>query len=238
MQSVVNRSAWKALVLATVVVTGCENVATERPGGVRLLAESEMDTVTAGSALATNQVEADALGYAVQTTAFSSTLADSGGSPIVAPPFVRILNYASSQAGASASNGSFAQAGGSSQIQVDASGGAWINAAASAANMGSNNGHAEVNIQFVGISIGHVDLVYGSVVATACCGPSGRAQAGAEFGGGGPYTSGLQGMPISDIPGQVQGRIDAAVASSTLPLLDAGQALTVTAPGLSQSLGQ
>lgn len=238
MQSVVNRSGWKALVLATVVVTGCENVATERPGGVRLLAESEMDTVTAGSALAMNQVEADALGYAVQTTAFSSTLADAGGSPIVAPPFVRILNYASSQAGASASNGSFAQAGGSSQIQVDASGGAWINAAASAANMESNNGHAEVNIQFVGISIGHVDLVYGSVVATACCGPSGRAQAGAEFGGGGPYTSGLQGMPISDIPGQVQGRIDAAVASSTLPLLDAGQALTVTAPGLSQSLGQ
>lgn len=78
MQSVVNRSGWKALVLATVVVTGCENVATERPGGVRLLAESEMDTVTAGSALAMNQVEADALGYAVQTTAFSSTLADAG----------------------------------------------------------------------------------------------------------------------------------------------------------------
>ena len=234
MQSVVNRSGWKALVLAAVVVTGCENVATERPGGVRLLTGSEMDTVTAGYASAMNKVEA----HALETTAFSSTLADSGGSPIAAMPFAPILNYASSQAGASASNGSFAQAGGSSQIQVDASGGAWIDAAASAADMESNNGHAEVNIQFTGISMGHVDLVYGSVVATACCGPFGRTQAEAEFGGGGAYTSGLQGVPISDIPGQVQGRIDAAVASSTLPLLDAGQALTVTAPGLSQSLGQ
>jgi hypothetical protein len=238
LHSVVNRSGWKALVLAAVAVTGCENVATERPGGVRLLVESEMDTVTAGSASAMNKVEAHALGAAVQTTAFGSTLADSGGSPIAAPLFAPILNYASSQAGASASNGRFAQASGSSQIQVDASGGAWINAAASAANMESNNSQAEVNIQFTGISMGHVDLVYGSVVATACCGPFGRAQAGAELGGGGAYTSGLQGMPISDMPGQVQGRIDAAVASSTLPLLDAGQALTVTAPGLSQSLGQ
>lgn len=237
MQSVVNRPGWKALVLAAVVVTGCENVATERPGGVRLLTGSEMDTVTAGSASALNKVEAQALGSAPQTTTFSSTLADSGGSPIAAPPFVQILNYASSQAGASA-NGSFPRASGSSQIQVDASGGAWINAAASAANMGSNNGQAEINIQFTGISIGHVDLVYGSVVATACCGPSGRAQAGAEFGGGGAYTSGLQGVPISDMPGQAQGRIDAAVASSTLPLLDAGQALTVTAPSLWQSLAQ
>jgi hypothetical protein len=238
LQRVVNRSGWKALVLAAVVVTGCENVATERPAGVRLLTGSEMDTVTAGSASAMNKVEAQALGSAPQTTTFSSSQADSGGSPIAAPPFAPILNYASSQAGASASNGTFAQAGGSSQIQVDASGGAWINAAASAAHIGNNNGHAEINIQFTGISIGHVDLVYGSVVATACCGPFGRAQAGAEFGGGGAYKSGLQGMPISDMPGQVQGRIDAAVASSTLPLLDAGQALTVTAPGLSQSLGQ
>ena len=225
------------MVLAAVVVTGCEN-ATERPGGVRLLTESEMDTVTAGTASAMSKVEAHALGSAVQTTAFTSTLADSGDSPIAATPFAPILNYASSQAGASASSGSFAQAGGSSQIQVDASGGAWINAAASAAIIESNNGHTEVNVQFTGISYGYVDLVYGFVVAIACCNPFGRAQAGAEFGGGGAYTSGLQGVPISDIPGQVQGRIDAAVASSTLPLLDAGQALTVTAPSLWQSLSQ
>lgn len=48
----------------------------------------------------------------------------------------------------------------------------------------------------------------------------------------------LQGAPVSDIPGQVQSRIDAAVASSTLPLLDAGQALTVTAPRLWESINQ
>jgi len=132
LQSVVNRSGWKALVLAAVVVAGCENVVIERPAGVRLLTGSEMDTVTAGSAVAMNRVEAQALGSAPQTTTFSSTLADSGGSLIAAPPFAPILNYASSQAGASASNGIFAQASGSSQIQVNASGGDWINAAASA----------------------------------------------------------------------------------------------------------
>jgi hypothetical protein len=130
LQSVVNRSGWKALVLAAVVVAGCENVVIERPAGVRLLTGSEM--VTAGSAVAMNRVEAQALGSAPQTTTFSSTLADSGGSLIAAPPFAPILNYASSQAGASASNGIFAQASGSSQIQVNASGGDWINAAASA----------------------------------------------------------------------------------------------------------
>ena len=232
------RSGWNAMVLAAGVIAGCQNGATEDPGGgATLLTGIEMDQVSAGSAVAMNEVEALALGAAPQTTAFASTLADSGGSPITGAPF---LNYASLQAAAtSASNGTFVQAGGSSQIQIQGSGGgAWIDGAATATAMGSEPSNAGINIQFTGISLSHLDFVYGSISSVTCCNPRDTTQAKVDSGGGGPYTRQLQGVPISDIPGQTQSRIDAAVASSTLPLLDAGQGLTITAPRLSQSISQ
>jgi hypothetical protein len=232
------RSGWNAMVLATVVVAGCKSGATEVPsGGARLLTGIEMDQVTAGSALAVNQVEALGLGAAPQTTAFTSTLADSGGSPIAGAPFI---NYASSQAAASsASNGTFVQAGGSNQIQVYGSGGgAWLDAASTATAIGSEPSNAETNMQFTGFSLNHLDFVYGSIAAVACCNPLDTTQATVDSGGGGPYTKQLQGAPVSDMPGQIQSRIDDAVASSTLPLLDAGDGLTITAPRLSQSISQ
>lgn len=226
------------MVLATMVVAGCKNGATEDPsGGPRLLTGIEMDQLTAGSAVAGNQVDALALGSAPQTTAFTSTAVDSGGSPITGAPF---LNYASSQAGASsASNGAFVQASGLSQIQVSGGGGgASIDGAATATAMGSQPSNAEINIQFTAISLSHLDFVYGSISAVTCCDPHNTTQAKVDSGAGGPYTKQLQGEPVSDIAGQIQSRIDAAVASSTLPLLDAGEGLTITAPRLSQSISQ
>ena len=237
MKGTVCRSGWNAMVLATMVVAGCKNGAPEDPsGGARLLTGIEMDQLTAGSAVAVNNVEAVALGAAPQTIALTSTLADSGGSPIAGAPF---LNYAISQAAASASNGPFVQAGGSSQIQVQGgAGGAWIDGAATATAIGSEPSNAEINIQFTGLSLSHLDFVYGSISAVSCCNPQDTTHAKVDSGGGGPYTMQLQGAPVSDTPGQIQSRIDAAVASSTLPLLDAGQGLTITAPRLSQSIGQ
>jgi hypothetical protein len=235
-QSTSNRSGWKVMVLATtIMVGGCENATSERPGGARMLTMIEMEQVTVGSAGAMNEVEAHAFGSAPQTSSVTSTLADSGGSPIAGAPF---LNYSTSQAVASASDGPLVQVGGSSQILVDSSGGARINAVATGTAAGSEASEAELNIQFTGISLSHLDLAYGTISATACCNPRDGTQAEADSRGGGPYTSELQGAPISNVPAQVQSRIDAAVASSTLPLLDAGQALTVTAPRPWQSINQ
>ena len=71
------RSGWNAMVLAAGVIAGCQNGATENPGGrATLLTGIEMDQVSAGSAVAMNEVEALALGAAPQTTTFASTLAN------------------------------------------------------------------------------------------------------------------------------------------------------------------
>ena len=86
-------------------------------------------------------------------------------------------------------------------------------------------------------SLGHVDLAYGSVSATACCNASDQAQADLDSTAGGPYTE-IEADPVFDAPGETQKRIDAAVASSTLPLLDAGQAATLNALTLRQSISE
>ncbi|HJU19096.1 MAG TPA: hypothetical protein VJ770_21785 [Stellaceae bacterium] len=236
MQSIVRRSGWKAVVLGAAIVGGCVNTASEHSVRVKLLTGIEMDRITAGSAAAVNQAEADALGAAPQTTAVTSTLADTGGSPLAGAPF---LNYANSQLAASAANGPFAHAGGSSQIQVDGgNGGVWMNAAATGTAIGSATSHAEVDMNFTGVSTSRTDLVYGSVNAVACCNPTDKTEANLDSGAGGPYTLRLQNASASSIPGQTQSRIDAVEVSSTLPLLDAGQALTITAPRVWQNLSQ
>ncbi|MGH7115805.1 MAG: hypothetical protein ACREE9_15110 [Stellaceae bacterium] len=238
MQNIVKHSGWKAMILVATMIGGCENAATSSPGKIRPLTGLEMDQVTVGSAMAVNNGEANAIGSAPDTAVATSTLANSAGTrPSAEPTFV---NYATSSVVASAANGIFVQAGGSSQIKVDGgNGGAAIDAAANSAATGNeNNNHAEVNIQFTGLSLNHLDFAYGSVSSNACCNPSDQAEAEVDSTARGPYTNKLQAEPVSDTPGEVQRRIDAAVASSTLPLLDAGQAATVIAPALRQSIGQ
>jgi len=227
------------MILVITLVAGCENVAPDNSERARPLTGSEMDRVTVGSAVAENSGEAVAIGTAPLTSASTSTLANTAGgrSPIIAP----LLNAANSSVAVAASGGTFVQAAGASQLQVNGgSGGAGISAAAisSTASANDNNNNAEVDLQFTGASLGHVDLAYGSVSATACCNASDQAQADLDSTAGGPYTSETEAEPTSDAAGEAQKRIDAAVASSTLPLLDAGQAITLNAPPLRQSISQ
>lgn len=189
-----------------------------------------MDQVTAGSAVAANAAAARALGSAPRTAVLSSALAYSGSSPIAGAPF---LNYVSSQDMASASNGQSTQASGSSQIHVDsANGGASIDAKASSTAAGSETSHAQVSMQFYGVSTSRADLVFGSVAAVACCGPLVAAQVAVDSGAGGPYSRELRGVPLSDVPGQTQSRVDVAIASSALPILDPAQVVVARAPSL------
>lgn len=186
-----------------------------------------MDRITAGSAVAVNEATAHALGAAPQTAVSATTQAYSG-SPIAGAPF---LNYATSQATASASRGELVQAGLSSQISVDgANGGARIDAAATGTAAGNGTSRAQVSTQTYGISTSRTDLVFGSVSAVACCGPAATAQVKVDSAAGGPYSRELSGTSVSDIPGQVQRTVDIAVVSSALPILDPAQVLVTGAP--------
>ncbi len=228
------------MIAAAALVAGCEAPSVGSPERARLLADSEMDQISAGSADATSNVVAYAQGPAPQTTASTSTRAVSG-SPVSAPPFLNLvtLNYAFSQAVAAAADAPLTAASGSTHLGVDGgSGGASINAAGMASATGSSAGSGQVSMQFYGLSIGQgVDLVFGTAVAAACCAPLLAAQATADGAGGG-YWRALQASPVSDVPGQVQGRVDISVVSSALPILNAGQVSALTGPALSQSVGQ
>jgi len=200
----------------------------------RLLTPAEMDRVTVGavSAVAKNQVEAQALGAgAAQTTASASTLASSAG-PVAGAPFAYLSsNYSSSQATASAIGGQLAESSGSSHISVAANGGAQIDAAGTAIAAGGERSQAQVSLQFSGLSIGHVDLAFGTATAAACCAPVLAAQVTANGRAGGPYSQEAQAFPLSTIPGQVQSRADIAVVSSSLPIVNAGQMMSVSPRG-------
>jgi hypothetical protein len=206
------------------MVAGCETVPASNSGGARRLTGSEMDQVTAGAAVAVNEAAAHALGAAPQTAVSATTQAKSNSGPIAGSPS---LNYASSQATASASNGNLVQVRLSSQISVDgANGGARIDAAAT----GNGTSRAQVSTQTYGISTSRADLVFGSVSAVACCGSAATAQVKADSGAGGPFSRELRGAEITDTPGQVQQRIDVTVASSALPILDPAQLLVTGGP--------
>ncbi len=123
-----NRSGWSGIVLATVFLAGCQTVIIQRPGGARILTGSEMDEVTAGSAVGASDAAAQALGSNARTDVLGDASAYSGVGPIAGAPF---LNYASSRANASASGDELAETGLSSQALVDgANGGASIRATA------------------------------------------------------------------------------------------------------------
>lgn len=199
-----------------------------------------MDGVSAGSATATADVRASALGFAPLTTATTDTLASSG---ILRPalPFLNLLtlDYASSHAMASASNAPFAEASGLVHIGVDGGGGgASIDAESLANAAGSGSSASQINMQFYGLSIGRMgDLVFGTAVASACCAAVRRAQTTAEGSGGG-YSRTIEAFPVAGVPGQLQSRIDISVVASSLPLLDAGQVSALIGPALLQSVGQ
>ena len=198
----------------------------------RLLTPAEMDRVTVGSAVAENQVEAQALGAgAAKTTASASTLASSTG-PVAGAPFAYLnSNYSSSQATASAIGGQLAESSGSSHISVAANGGAQIDAAGTAIAAGGERSQAQVSLQFYGLSIGHVDLAFGTATAAACCAPLLAAQVTANGWAGGPYSQEAQAFPLSTIPGQVQSRADIAIVSSSLPIVNTGQMMSLSPRG-------
>jgi hypothetical protein len=212
------------MLLATAVLIGCQTTIAQRPFGARTLTGAEMDAVTAGSALAANHSAAYALGPEAQTTVLGSASAYSGNNPIAAS---LLLNYANSQAAASASGGNLAQTGLSSQVSVDgANGGVSVEASAT----GTGASQAQVTAQFYGISTNRSDAAFGSVVAVACCGSGSEVQVNLDSTAGGPYSRELRGTPVSATPGQVQSRIDVAVVSSAMPLLDPAQVLVAGSP--------
>jgi hypothetical protein len=158
-------------------------------------------------------------------------MAISSSSPIAGPPFAYLSsNYSSSQAMASAISGQFAEASGSSHISVAANGGARIDAAGIAVAAGGEASHALMSLEFYGLSVGHVDFVFGTATAIACCAPRLAAQVTVNGGAGGLYSQELRALPVSAISGQVESRADITIASSSFPLVDQGQIMTLLNP--------
>jgi hypothetical protein len=220
-------SLWHALVLAMAMLAGCGTTAPKNSGGARILTDAEMIRITAGEAVAVNQAAAHALGTAPQT-AVSATTQTYSGNPSAGAP---LLNYAASQATASARSGDLAQAGLSSQISVDGgNGGAQIDTGATGAASGDGTNRALVRTQTYGISTSTADLVFGSVSAVACCGSTATAQVNAASEAGGQYSRELRSVVTSDTPEQVQRTIDIAVVSSALPIVDPAQVLVTGGP--------
>jgi hypothetical protein len=227
-----NGPRWQpVLVIPLAVLFGCELSATPGTRGMRVLATTELDRITVGSAGASIDLAAYALPPAAQTVASTNTLAISGSSPVVGPPFLGNLskNFSTSQGIASASSSQQAQTVGSSHTSVSGTnGGAAIDAVG--ASLAAGPGQTELSLQFQGFSTARADLVYGTAIATACCAPGLSAQVAASGEAGGPYSAELQVHPRSDQPGQVQSRVDIAVVSSALPIIDPGQMMSLLTP--------
>lgn len=220
-----NRSLWIAIVLALVMV-GCEAVNTQRTGGTRTLTGFEMDRITAGSAVIVDNATARAFGSTPQAAVLESVAAYSGSGPIASAPF---LNYAHSTTAVFAGNGDRARAYLSNYVSVgNANGGALIDAAAS----GIGTSQTQVSAQFFGISTNRADLVFGSVAGISCCGSEAGADIKVESKTGGPYSTELRSAPVSDAPGRVQNRVDIAVLSSALPILNPTEVSAARAPAI------
>jgi hypothetical protein len=221
-----NGLGWRAIVLAIPMVAGCEATAVQSSGGYRPLTATEMDQITLGSVGAINEAEAHAFGSTSQAFASTSSLVSSGSSPIAGASFLNSVgsNHVNSQVNAAAGNSRSVEASGSSSVHVDSvNGGASIDATGTGAGGGDGTSHAQVSMQFYGISTNRVDLVFGSATAVACCTPLAEAQVKIASGAGGQYSRELRGASVSNTQGQVQSRVDIAVASSSLPIIDTGQ---------------
>ena len=226
--SMSNHLGWNALLLAFTLLSGCETVTVSNSDRARILTGSEMDQVSAGAAVAFSDAAAHALGPKAQTSVSANAQTNSSNS-LIAEASLR--NYAAAGASASASSSGRVQADVSSQISVNgASGGARINAAAVGTAGENKPSLAQASTQTYGISTSRTDLAFGSVSATACCGPAATAQVKADSAAGGPYSTELRSTAMSDIAGQVQSRVDVAVVSSRLPILDPAQLLVTGGP--------
>jgi hypothetical protein len=217
-------SRWNAMVLVAAFLAGCQTTIVQHSGGPRILTSSEMDQVTAGSAVAVNDGTARAFGSEAQTNVLGNASTSSGTGPIAGPP---VLYYANSETMASASSNRLAETSLSSQAFVDGrNGGASIGATA----VGVGTNRAQVTAQLYGISTNRADIVFGSVAAVACCGPNTEAEVTVNSQTGGRYSRELRTMPMPDTPGQVKNAVDIAVVSSALPILDSAPVFAAGAP--------
>jgi len=223
-----NRLGWDAMLLALTLLSGCETVTVSNSRRARILTDGEMNQVTAGAAVAVSDAAAHALGTKAQTSVSANARTNLSNSLIAEFPF---RNYPAARATASASSSGLVQADVSSQISVNgANGGAWINAAAVGTVGGNNPSLAQASTQTYGISTSRADVVFGSVSAVACCGSAATAQVNADSHAGGHYSTELRDAAMSDMSGQVQRRVDIAVVSSALPILDPAQVLVTGGP--------
>lgn len=220
----IRRLVWSLLPLAMAINAGCQAPIAKGTGGPKILSRSEMDAITAGSAIAGNYATAHASGAETRTAASASASASSGISPIVGAVF---LDYGSSQATASAAGDGLAEARLSSSVSVrSANGGASITG--TGAGIGTNR--AQVSAQLYGTSTSRADVAFGSISAVACCGSGSQAQVSLDSATGGPYSQEIRAAPVSDSSGQAGSRVDFAVASSALPILGQGQVIAAGAP--------
>lgn len=227
------------LVLTLTTLAGC-GATTSPDGEARSLTEIELDHILASSSAALSSADAFAIGSIAQSSVSTSTFV---GSVNTVPPSsafgtLPLLNYATAQSSASGNEAMDNQAFGSVRIGVDGrGGGASIAAGGNAAALGSAAGQAQINMNFYGVSIGQVDLAFGTATAAGCCAPLLRADVSADGVGGG-YWRQVEAFTRSAGPSQVQSRVDIAVISSALPMLDAGQVSALLPATLSQSLSQ
>ena len=177
-----------------------------------------MDRITVGDARASSGASAHAIGAASESAASSDNVSVAGGSPIAGAPFV---NYAASQGQAAAGGAITAQADGGGKVFV---GGGASRASADAtagAHAAGHGAQARITIQLHGISTPNgTDLVFGSVGATACCGPPAQAHATADSQASGPYVRHLLARRVTSHSGPSQDKITFAAVSSVLPILD------------------
>jgi hypothetical protein len=223
----------KVAILTLAILAGCALNLTPGSSEMRALATAELDRITVGSAGASIELAASALPPAAQTTASTHTLAIAGSGSLAGPPFLGNLseNFSTSQGAASATSGQLAQTSGSSNTSVSGvNGGAAIEATATSLAAGGEMGRTQVNFQFQGFSTARADLVYGTASATACCAPALSAGVTADAQAGGRYSAKLQANYNSGGSDQVQSRVDLAVASSALPIVDPGQIMSLQTP--------
>ena len=214
------RRGWTAMVLATlmVMVAGCEGNVIESHSGARTLIGVEMDQITVGSSVSVGVgMTANVIGAAVEANTVTQVLASNGG-PLVGG---LLTNFTSVQGTASASNGVFEGVGGSSHIFVEGTnGGAGVDAAATGVASGAGAGRAGVALLFYGLSTNRADLVFGSIIASACCASNARTDAQSSSEAGGSYSSVARATLSHESDGGSQSQVDIAVASSTLPIVD------------------
>jgi hypothetical protein len=211
------------LALAT-VLTGCNITDAQRFRTPRILTNSDLEKITAGSSAARNEILADAIGAAPEAIVSGTVSAFSGDTPIIGMP---ISNFAMTQGKAFASGSERAETLLLSHLSID-----HLNREAEldGVAVSSGNSLAEATTQFYGVSTKAADIVFGSIRSIACCDITAGTQVSVFSKSSGSYTTEVRNRPLVNRPGERQSRLDLAVVSSSLPLWPPGQAL------LSQSL--